>query len=59
MNAWWVGVFVRVTGGVCAFVKKKEQKLKKNRTFFFLSRYKLLETFRALMKHPRQTVMAG
>lgn len=58
MHGGWV--FLCVLLVVCVLLlKKKEQKLKKNRTFFFLSLYKLLETFRALMKHPRQTVMAG
>lgn len=47
-----VFVCVCVTGGVPVFVEKK------NLTFVFVSLYKLLETFRALMKHPRQTIVA-
>lgn len=35
------------------FVKEKKRK-----NVCFLSLYKLLETFRALMKHPRQTMVA-
>lgn len=58
MNTWWVCVCE--VNGVCVFVKKKEKKkmFKKKTHLFFTSLYKLLETFRALMKHPRQTIVA-
>lgn len=53
-NECMVGVCLCVTGGVrvcVCFCKKKKN-------ICFLSLYKLLETFRALMKHPRQTMVA-
>lgn len=44
---------------VCFFVKKKRKKKERKKISFFVSLYELLETFRALMKHPRQTDYSG